>query len=315
MPSASILVPTHDHATTLSLSVGSALAQSVEDVEVLIIGDGVTPQVRSEARRLVESDRRVTFFDHPKGENHGESYRHDAILAARSDAIFYLCDDDLLMREHVADLLELLREHNLVQCKGGYFDAHGAIHPHPGNLADPVTIEFHLSDVVRYNSTGITGTAHSKKFYLRVGKPWGPTPPGNWPDHYQWRKLMRHRDFRGATSDRMTALQFPSSGDGRDGWDADRRRAELEPWVPITGTPEGQRLIDDLVARGDRAALIEATLTEANLGDGRREESQLRIRAAYLEAQYARRGQVLARQLADAVHRLPIVGRRRRGQG
>ena len=39
-----------------------------------------------------DSERRRTSFG-----RHGERYRHDAILAADSEAIFYLCDDDHLL--------------------------------------------------------------------------------------------------------------------------------------------------------------------------------------------------------------------------
>ena len=45
MALASVLIPTHDHWATLPLAVNSALGQTVEDVEVIIIGDGVTEQV------------------------------------------------------------------------------------------------------------------------------------------------------------------------------------------------------------------------------------------------------------------------------
>ena len=40
---ASILVPTHDKPETLPLAVDSALRQTVPEIEVIVIGDGVTP--------------------------------------------------------------------------------------------------------------------------------------------------------------------------------------------------------------------------------------------------------------------------------
>jgi hypothetical protein len=294
-PSATILVPTHNHASTLGLAVGSALAQSVRDIELLIIGDGVTADVRAVAEQLVRSDERVRFFDHPKGENHGETYRDTAIRAAASDAIFYLCDDDLLMRRHVAELLELLETHNFVQSKNGYFTVDGQILPYPGDLAEADTIARTLRDDIVFNAVSVTGTAHSREFYLG-GEPWTTTPPGEYPDHHQWRKMMRRPEFSGATSTRMTALQFPSSSEGRDSWTPEQRVAEIAEWAPLAGTDEGQSRVDELVASGDRVTLVRflAELTESRLF--RR-----------------RRGQIMADNLTTYLRRLPgMSGSRRR---
>jgi len=248
-PAASILIPSHNRAESLTLAVESALAQTVRDVEVLIIGDGVTAPVRAAAHAL-ESDPRVHFLDYPKGESHGETYRHDAIGRARSDAIMYLCDDDLLLRDHVADLLELLESHNFVQSLNGWITPDGAVGHYPANLADPDTIVWHAADWARYNLVSITGTAHSKTYYDVVGDPWSATPDDEWPDHHQWRKFFRRADFRGATSARMTALQFPTSGDGRGTWSEEERLQELRSWADFVRRPDAQEQLDKLVALG-----------------------------------------------------------------
>ena len=135
-PRASILVPTHDKPATLPIAVASALAQTVTDLEVIIIGDGVVDAMHDAVRPLL-ADPRVRFLDLPKGPHHGEVHRHTAILEARSDAIFYLCDDDLLLRDHVGDLLALLDGRDLVQCWNGLLQPDGTARLYPTNLADP----------------------------------------------------------------------------------------------------------------------------------------------------------------------------------
>ena len=244
IPRASVLIPIHNKATTLPLTVDTVLRQSVSEVEVLLIGDGVTDDVRQVVGELTAADDRVRFLDFPKGPHHGERYRHDAILAARSDAIFYLCDDDLLLPDHVADLLDLLKDHTFVQSLNGLITARGSVRFYAADLGDPETVAFHLRDDVRFNSVSITGTAHSREFYEEVGDRWDTTPAGWWPDHHQFRKLMRHPSYRGATSSRMTALQFPTSSDGRDAWTAEQRLAELVPWHALVTAPGGQAEID-----------------------------------------------------------------------
>ena len=276
---ASVLIPTYDHATTLPLTVASVLRQTVSDLEVLVIGDGVTDDNRRATEALVASDARVRFLDFPKGPHHGEIYRHEAILEARSDGIFYLCDDDLLLPEHVADLLALLEDANFVQSRNGFFTPAGQLGVYPTDLADPGCVAWALGEP-RRNMTSITGTAHSREYYLEVGDHWATTPQGEWPDHYQWKKYFRRADFRGATSRRMTALQFPTSGDGRDTWSPDERHAELERWAALVAAPDGQQQIDAMV---DRATQDMLAYTFRDLGFAHDKQAELRAEIRELE--------------------------------
>ena len=244
MTAASVLIPAHNRAGSLRLAARSALAQTVRDLEVIIIGDGVADDVRTMTLRLQHEDPRVHFLDMPKGPNHGEVYRHDAILAANSDAIFYLCDDDLLLPDHVADLLTLLDSHTFVQSLNGYVSPDGTMHRYSGTLADEEAIERILSHDVRYNFVSITGTAHSRDFYLGLDAPWSTTPPGEWPDHAQWKKMLGRPGFAGATSSRMTALQFPATQPERHGWSVEQQLAELRVWADRIGLPGAQQAVD-----------------------------------------------------------------------
>lgn len=249
---ASILIPTHNRPKTLRLAAQSALKQTVRDLEVILIGDGVTDGLRREAQRLVREDSRVVFLDLPKSAHHGEPYRHEAIVNARSDAIFYLCDDDLLMPEHVSELLKLLKSHNFVQSLNGYIHPSGLVDFYPADLSDPETISWHLRvhEPHFFNSVSLTGTAHSRAFYLDVGAFWETTPPGRAPDHYQWCKMFASPKLRAATSTRMTALQFPTTSDDRHLWTETKRLAELTSWAKIVAAPDGQDRIDELVRQG-----------------------------------------------------------------
>ena len=256
-PRASIVIPCHDKASTLPMTVDTILRQSVQEFEVLLLGDGVTDAVRAVIEDLCRRDGRIRFLDFPKGPHHGEQYRHDAVMAARSDAIFYLCDDDLLLPEHLADLLTLLEDATLVQSLNGYIRPDGSFRTYAADLADPISVEPILDERVRFNSISITGTAHRRSFYLEAGEHWETTPAGQWPDHHQFRRMMRHPSYRGATSHRMTALQLPTSSDGRDAWTEEQRRVELARWHAVVVAPDGQDVVDELLFRGAMAELAE----------------------------------------------------------
>lgn len=257
MTRASVIIPCHDKVATLPLVVDSVLRQSVQDLEVIMLGDGVTDATRAAIEALAAADPRVRFLDFPKGPHHGEAYRHDAVMAAESDAIFYLCDDDLLLPEHVADLLALLETATVVQSLNGYIRADGRVGSYAADLADPVSVDPILDESIRFNSVSITGTAHRRSFYLEVGEHWETTPEGQWPDHHQFRRMARHPAYVGATSHRMTALQLPTSGDGRDTWSEADRVAELESWHRVVTAPDGQEQVDELHLRGLIAHMAE----------------------------------------------------------
>jgi len=93
---ASVLIPTHGHrAATLPLAVASVQAQGIEDIEILIVGDGVDDAVRSTVEGLQAADARIRFFDFPKGPRNGEIHRDGVLRQARGRIVCYQADDDL----------------------------------------------------------------------------------------------------------------------------------------------------------------------------------------------------------------------------
>ncbi|MBV9831180.1 MAG: glycosyltransferase [Marmoricola sp.] len=316
-PLASVLIPTHSHPATLPLTVDTVLRQRMPDLEVLIIGDGVTSEVRDVVEHLVTLDERVRFLDFPKGPHHGERYRHDAILAARGDAVMYLCDDDLLLPDHVGDLLELLETHDLVQSRNGYVHEEGYIRAFADDLSDPESRRLHLQDEPRFNSLSITGTAHSRLIYEKVDDPWDTTPAGWWPDHHQFRKLLREPSCRAATSRRMTALQFPTSI-GRRAWTDEERLAEIRPWYDVVVSPGAQEEIDRRYAAGAELKLVmdrrELVAREHEAALERRLRLQREQELAEVREQLTvqrRRTRRLRRQLAEERRRAELRWGRR----
>ncbi|MCA1656588.1 MAG: glycosyltransferase family 2 protein, partial [Actinobacteria bacterium] len=145
MPLATILVPTHDHGPLLRLSVGSAAAQTIEDLDIVIVGDGMTAQTAEVAHELAGADRRVHVLEHAKGPRHGEAYRDAILRAADSRYVLYLSDDDLWLPEHAQTLIAMLERH----------DAH-LVHTLPTSLNDgtwskanvDLALEFHRQELL-----------------------------------------------------------------------------------------------------------------------------------------------------------------------
>jgi hypothetical protein len=246
---ASVLVPTHDAATTLDLAVASALAQTEVDLEVVIVGDGVTPEVRRLAQDLAAADPRVRFLDLPKGAHHGEAHR-DRIVREELDApiVCYLCDDDLLLPEHVSSMVGLLQDADLANAMNGHMTVDGRFFPYFSDLGSPEHRAW-LAHPQR-NSVSVTGTAHTVAAYRRLAVGWEPPPPGRWTDHLLWQKLLALPGLRAVTSAHVTALQFPTHLEGRDVWSPAQRRDELQRWWERMDDQAGRNVVEDIIRTG-----------------------------------------------------------------
>ena len=144
-PAATVIVPTHNHGPLLTPAVRSALRQTVQDVEVMIVGDGMTADTRAAAQRLAGDDPRVRCLENPKGPRTGETHRRRAIAESRAPAILYLSDDDLWLPEHVEHVLGLLEGHDVVNALSVWVGPTGIVQHTTLDLALP----FHRDEVRR----------------------------------------------------------------------------------------------------------------------------------------------------------------------
>ena len=175
-PRALVIVPTHDHASTLDLAVRSALEQTVAELEVVVIGDGVGDDTREVMSRLIADDDRVRFVDRPKSPSRGEEARHEVILASAAPVVTYLGDDDLFWPDHVESMLALLADHDFAHPFPVVVEADGSLATLPTDLADPACVEWHLHP--GHNTVSLTGAAHTVELYRRLPAGWQAPPAG-----------------------------------------------------------------------------------------------------------------------------------------
>jgi len=253
---ATVIVPTHDHGPTLRFAVASALAQTVEDIEVLVIGDGVPDVTREIVGEVSSQDERVRFFDHPKGPRHGEPYRHEALREARGDIVCYLCDDDLWLPRHVELVREALEGADFVATHPVHVTPEGELLCWPADLSRPWFRQQMLSGAA--NFVPLSAAAHTLELYRRLPVGWSAAPTSTFTDIFMWQKILRLREVRARSVYRPTVVHFPSSQ--RRGWTPEARAAEIAPWAEqVSDATLRQQLTTAFLERAlSRAAAAEA---------------------------------------------------------
>jgi hypothetical protein len=233
MTHATVLIPTHTHADTLSRAVASVQQQTLAPSEILIIGDGVPDRTREIVAGLQRDDPRLRFFDHPKGPRHGERYRHAALAEAQGDIICYLSDDDLWLPHHLRTLAEALAEADFAHTVQVAIQPGDTLYVYPHDLADPAAVVRLLAEP--FNFFGLSAAGHTRAAYQRLPFGWRTTPAGLPTDLYMWRQFLAEPWCRARTVWHPSVLNFPASL--RQDWSPGDRLAELDRWASRLADP------------------------------------------------------------------------------
>ncbi|PZV36764.1 glycosyltransferase family 2 protein [Mesorhizobium kowhaii] len=184
-PRISILMPTHSRVDVIGLAIQSVLDQTVEDFELLVVGDGCAPGTAEVVDAF--QDARIRFFDLPKAPNYGYANRNIALREARGDLIGFAADDDLLFPDHFEILADGL--------KGGAAIAYSqALWVSTDGIAAPFLTNLELADEFRV-FTEVGNTIPASCFLYRAdclpSRDVWPEDVASAGDWQLWRRLMR----------------------------------------------------------------------------------------------------------------------------
>jgi len=107
-PLVSVIVATYNRSNILPYAIGSALDQTYNDIEVLVVGDGCT----DDSEQVVESlgDPRVRWIGLPDNSGHQSAPNNAGLREARGELVAYLGHDDLWFPHHLQVCVDAIRE-------------------------------------------------------------------------------------------------------------------------------------------------------------------------------------------------------------
>jgi len=122
-PLVSVIIPTYNRLHTIDRALKSAINQTYDNLEIIIIDDGSTDGTESFIKNI--NDERIIYVRHQ--HNKGESTaRTTGVQIANGEYIAYLDSDDEWMPEKTAIQLESLLKHgsNIIAGCTGHFKIH-----------------------------------------------------------------------------------------------------------------------------------------------------------------------------------------------
>ena len=284
-PAFTILLPVHRPPALLPYAIESVLAQDRRDFELFVICDGAPPETAAVARDYAAADPRIRVFEHPKGERHGETYRHQALMAARGEYVCQIGDDDLWFPNHLDEMAILLAEFDFGNLAHVEVLHDGEVVLFAGNLAHPGTRWAMKTEA--FNFFGPTVCGYRLQAYRSLPVGWSPGPSDLASDLFMWRKFLACEGLRLGTRIVVTTVKFANQT--RQDWSLEQRRAEIAAWAERLSNPAAR----DAIAQRALCRMSEAVLYLSRQGERKervlKELRGKRQRIAYRSAQLKRK--------------------------
>ena len=105
----SIIIPVYNSEKYLSDCISSVLAQSYRDFELILVDDCSTDSSASICESFCKADPRVKLIRHDQNKGISNT-RYDGFMSAAGDCISFIDNDDLLVKDAYAVMMEGLKD-------------------------------------------------------------------------------------------------------------------------------------------------------------------------------------------------------------
>lgn len=251
-PRVSVLMPAYRAAATVRESVASALAQTVTELEVVVVDDG-SPEPMAEVLADI-ADERLRILRHERNRR-APAARNTALRAARAPLVSQLDADDLWEPEYLERVLPRFADPGV-----GLVYANARILGHPTGH-DTYIVDASVHPMDRFPKIAEQNPIPALTATMRAGAVRGVGGYAEWlwvcDDYHLYLKLARAGWRFDYVHERLARYRWPSP---ERGMSFDRRRAERDELKMFAGfaarhplTPGPRRQVRARVGRLLRA--------------------------------------------------------------
>lgn len=122
-PLVSVVIPAHNAGRWLAETIGSVLAQSFDDLELIVVDDASSDDTAAVARAAADS--RLRLIQNP-GNLGVSATRNNGLAAARGEFVAFLDADDLCLPHRLERQVRFLKENPEVGLVGSWLKTFGA---------------------------------------------------------------------------------------------------------------------------------------------------------------------------------------------
>jgi glycosyltransferase involved in cell wall biosynthesis len=109
-PRVNVIIATYNWSTVLPYAISSVLQQTMDDFELLVIGDGCTDDTEQVVANF--TDPRVRWINLPTNFGHQAGPNNRGLQEAKGEFVAYLGHDDLWLPHHLQCMTEALQEND-----------------------------------------------------------------------------------------------------------------------------------------------------------------------------------------------------------
>jgi glycosyltransferase involved in cell wall biosynthesis len=205
-PQVSVVVPAFNQSGYLAEALSSALAQTLSDLEIIVVDDGSTDQTRQVCASF--GDPRLRYVHQPNDGTLGIGARNHAMLLARGDWIAPLDQDDRWAPEKLQRQVAVALESDAVGavfCRVRFIGANGESQGEQGAPL-PAGDVFHL--LLSANRYYVSSGMFRRSLLPKMGLPHESVALGDW---YLWVSVARHAQVA-AIDDVLADYRFHEAG-------------------------------------------------------------------------------------------------------
>jgi len=202
-PRVSVVIPTYNWSSALNLSLQSVIAQTLHDIEIIVVGDGCTDDSESVVKKF--NDHRVRWI-HLNNNSGSQSVPNNrGIQEAKSEFIAYLGHDDIWHPTHLETLLTTQRE------KNADYIFSGMILYGPPDTGIRSVAGLPIKNILQRNNFIPPSTVmHKKNMISRIGG-WKDPHTVGYPVDYEFQLRAWDHGEIFANTGQITAFKFPAA--------------------------------------------------------------------------------------------------------